>query len=236
MKHGSLRHLLVALAAVLVVAACTGDDDGATITEAPQQPEITSAPTEVAGDPTTTTSTTVPGPETHPVEIEGADLPTFEAEHTDPSQDPAVGTPAPVVSGVDFAGFPVTLGGGDGPYAVVFLAHWCPHCQSEVRQVQPLLDATGDMPVPGVEILSVVTSIDEDMDNYPPSAWLYANGWTPPVLRDSEDNEAHQAYGYGGFPYWVFVDADGMVARRSAGELDMAQLEEYLAEIAPDVA
>jgi hypothetical protein len=36
-----------------------------------------------------------------------------------------------------------------------------------------------------------------------------------------------------GFPYFVFLDADGNVTHRASGELPQAQIEQYLSEIAP---
>ncbi len=64
--------------------------------------------------------------------------------------------------------------------------------------------------------------------NYPPSAWLKREGWTAPVIRDDKDSSVLRAYGSGGFPYWVFVNADGSVALRTSGELQIAQLETIL--------
>ena len=60
------------------------------------------------------------------VTIEGAPLPKLE----DPSIDAAVGGPAPVVTGVDLNGDEMTIGVVDQPTILLFLAHWCSHCQS----------------------------------------------------------------------------------------------------------
>ncbi len=146
-------------------------------------------------------------------------------------EDTAVGTPAPGIDGVDFDGGSVSIASDGVPKAVVFLAHWCPHCQREVPKVQEWLDGGGG--VAGVEMVSIATDMNSTRTNYPPSSWLENEGWTPPVIRDTVGNEALQAYGSGGFPYWVFIDADGNVARRSSGELDVSVLESYMQEIAP---
>ncbi len=171
------------------------------------------------------------GSEAGDPEITGEALAPFGDAAADPTQDPAVGTPAPVVVGEDFNGDAVTIGGTGQPTAVVFLAHWCPHCQAEVPRVQQWLDAGGG--VEGVELVSVATSMSSARENYPASDWLERENWTSPVLRDSERDDALITYGAGGFPYWVFVDGDGNVSRRSAGELSIEQLQAYMEEIAP---
>ncbi len=165
------------------------------------------------------------GSETGDVEIDGA-LPPF----LNGQADQALGMAAPEVTGIDFAGDPVEITNDGSAKAIVFLAHWCPHCQAEVPRVQAWLEAGGG--VEGVDIYSVTTSMNSAQPNYPPSEWLDREGWTPPVLRDDSDSSALAAYGAGGFPYWVFVDADGNVTRRSSGQLDIATLETFMAEAA----
>src|SRR5680860_677016 len=50
--------------------------------------------------------------------------------------DSAVGTPAPTMTGTALDGESIKIEPGDGtPKAIVFLAHWCPHCQREVPVV-----------------------------------------------------------------------------------------------------
>jgi len=156
------------------------------------------------------------------VSVSGDALPALEGE-----PDPAVGTPAPVVTGEGFDGAPLTIGGDGRPKAIVFLAHWCPHCQAEVPVIQDWLDTQGAPP--GVDLYSVATSIDPNQPNYPPDAWLEREGWTPPVLVDDRENTAARAFGVSVFPFFVFVDADGTVTARATGELTIEQLEGYLA-------
>lgn len=163
-------------------------------------------------------------------EITGEALPPF-ATGTEPAGDGAVGTTPPTLAGEDFDGNQVVIDPDDGTAkAVVFLAHWCPHCQAEVPRVQAWVDGGGG--VDGVEMVSVSTSINSSRENYPPSEWLEREGWTAPVLRDSPTSDAYVAYGGGAFPYYVFIDADGTVVRRSSGELDIATLQAYMEEIA----
>ena len=158
--------------------------------------------------------------------VNGDFLPFFQSTAT----DIAIGEQAPVVTGEDFSGEQVVIGEAGTPQAIVFLAHWCPHCQREVPRVQAWLDGGGG--VEGVEIVSVATSINSARANYPPSEWLEREGWSADLVVDDTDSTVLQAYGAGGFPYWVFLNADGTVAARSAGELDVGQLEVFLNTIA----
>ena len=148
----------------------------------------------------------------------GAALPAYAAG----PEDPAVGRPIPEVVGASFDGTPVTIKADGKPKLIVFLAHWCPHCQREVPVVQAWIDANG-MPA-GVELISVVTAIDPNRPNYPPEEWLARERWQVPVIVDA-DNQIATLYGLTAFPYWVAVGADGTVAQRLTGELTPEQLD-----------
>ena len=165
-------------------------------------------------------------PRTDPVAISGAPLPDL----TDPSADSALGQPIPSLSGVGLDGRPLEIGATDGPMVIVVLAHWCQHCRVEL----PLLvDYISQGSVPqGVSIVGLSTAIDPVRPNYPPSAWLEREGWVQPTLIDDAASRALNALGLGSFPGFVFVAADGTVAQRLTGEVDMdlfAQLVEALA-------
>jgi thiol-disulfide isomerase/thioredoxin len=170
------------------------------------------------------------GNETGEPELTGEALPPYDSG-AEPANDGGVGSVAPAATGEDFDGSAVSITPGDGtPRVVVFLAHWCPHCQAEVPRIQQWLDEGGG--VDGVELMSVTTSVNSAQPNYPPSEWLEREGWTPENLLDSSDNEVYTAYGGGAFPFFVFMDGDGNVVRRASGELDVATLEAYMLEIA----
>lgn len=147
-----------------------------------------------------------------PVAVDGQALPVFEAS----AGDAAVGQPAPRVEGVSSDGEPVTIS-GQGPQILVFLAHWCPHCQVEVPAIVAAT-ASPDWPE-NVTVTGVTTATDNNRENYPPSSWLEDEGWPFPVLADDADSGAAGAYGISGFPYMVFIDADGNIAMRNSGEL-----------------
>ena len=138
----------------------------------------------------------------------------------------AAGQVAPDVVGKNYDGSVVTITNDGTAKAIVFLAHWCPHCQAEVPRVQQWLNDGGG--VEGVDIYSVSSAINSGRPNYPGSTWLENENWTVPVVVDDQQNTVLSAYGSGGFPYWVFLNADGTVAVRTAGELSIAQLEEIM--------
>ncbi len=136
--------------------------------------------------------------------------------------DTAVGRAIPEVRGTSFDGTTVSVTADGRAKVVLFLAHWCLHCQREVPVVQSWLNA-GRLP-DGVDVFSVATANDPNRPNYPPEQWLTREGWTPPVLVD-ETGAFSEAYGLSAFPYWVVVRADGTVATRLTGELTPEQLD-----------
>lgn len=165
------------------------------------------------------------GPEAADVTVDGK-LPQFQAT----AGDPAVGMPAPAVSGVNFAGDTVTIANDGTAKAIAFLAHWCPHCQAEVPAVQAWLEA-GELPA-GTKLVAVATGTDAARANYPPSAWLEREGWTPPVLVDDAAGTAAEAYGLSAYPFWVLLDGDGNVAVRAAGGVTPEAVGEALVALA----
>ncbi len=166
------------------------------------------------------------GSEFGTVEVSGDSL----APYTGNGVDAAIGSLAPEIVGADFDGNPVEVLHDGRAKAVIFLAHWCPHCQVEVPRVQAWLDSGGG--VEGVDLVSVATSMNSAQPNFPPSEWLDREGWTVPVIADDKDFAALRAYGSGGFPYYVFLDKNGDVVRRSSGELDIQTLQAFMQEAA----
>jgi thiol-disulfide isomerase/thioredoxin len=161
--------------------------------------------------------------ETAAVQVSGTPLPEFDKTE---SPDPGVGETIPTVEGKSiYDGSAITIGpdSGDGePQMIVFLAHWCPHCQ---REVPLLVDLADDGVFDGVKVTAVATGTNSDAPNYPPSAWLQDDeDWPFPVMADSPSGTAAQAYGLTGYPYFVMVHPDGTVAGRGSGELPEDQL------------
>jgi thiol-disulfide isomerase/thioredoxin len=164
--------------------------------------------------------------ETGTVSVTGTALPQFPSGG---GSDPAVGRQAPELRGTGFDGQARSITRDGTPKVVIFLAHWCPHCQREVPLVVDWL--AGGRPA-GVELVSVATGTDEHQPNYPPSAWLAREGWTVPVLADDAAGTGARAFGLSAFPYFVFLDADGKVVQRTAGELPIDQLQAAVRRIA----
>ena len=151
--------------------------------------------------------------QSRPVTLSGAPL----APLPDSGADPAIGTAAPTLSGSDFSGTTVRVEPANGPVMLVFLAHWCPHCNREVPELVAL-GSRSDLPE-GLQIIGVTTAVAPERDNYPPSEWIESRGWAYPVIADSEDNTAALAFGLSGFPYTVLIGTDGTVVDRWSGEL-----------------
>ena len=156
--------------------------------------------------------------------VSGDALPALDA-----ADDGAIGMTIPRVEGTDFDGSPVTIAADGRPKLVLFLAHWCPHCQAEVPVIQAWLNANG-FPE-GVDLYSVSTSVDETQPNFPASEWLEREGWTVPVLRDDAASSVAAAFGVNGFPFFAFVDASGQVVERASGELKIETIEASLDRI-----
>jgi len=161
------------------------------------------------------------------VTVTGTKLPAYAAGKA----DPAIGLAAPKLGSVDFQGTNVEAGGVTGkPYAMVFLAHWCPHCQAEVPRLVSLAKAGK---IAGVDVTGVATGTSKAYPNYPPSAWLDREGWPFGVMVDDARSTAADAYGLAGYPYMVFVDAQGKVVGRTSGEVapaDVTAIFESLAK------
>lgn len=147
---------------------------------------------------------------------------------TDPI-DPAIGQPAPLISGFDFQGNPLAVDPtADGPYMIVFLAHWCPHCNAEVPR---LLDwkASGSAPAE-LNVIAVSTAAASSAPNFPPSDWFADKEWSWPVLVDESQGEgnagkAATAFGATGWPFIVIIGADGLVKARIVGEVEVPDLQ-----------
>ena len=165
-------------------------------------------------------------PAARPVTITGESLPAY----TDSAVDPAVGQQLPALAGVGLDGQPLEFGPGDGPMAIVVLAHWCSHCQAELPGLVEMI-AQGGVPE-GVSVVGVSTAIDAVRPNYPPSAWFEREGWAQPTLIDDASSRALEALGLNAFPGFVFVDAQGAVALRLTGEVGTARFGEILASLA----
>ncbi|MCB2223082.1 MAG: TlpA family protein disulfide reductase [Actinobacteria bacterium] len=159
--------------------------------------------------------------------VTGAALPTL----VDTLEDPAVGSVPPEAAGADFDGTDVAITDDGRPKMIVFLAHWCPHCQNEMPEVSAWV-AAGGLP-DTVDLYAVATSIDPSRDNYPPSAWFERESLDVPTIVDDARNTIGNAFGLNAYPFWVFVQDDGTIAARISGVLsqdDLTQIATSLAD------
>ena len=136
--------------------------------------------------------------------------------------DPAVGQPAPTLSGQSLDGTQTITVPNDGlPHVILFVAHWCPHCQSSIQRIVRL-NAGGYLN--GVGLYTVATATSADRANYPPADWLQREQWPFPAIGDTKDDEAAARFGVTGLPFMVLIDKSGNVAGRLSGELPDAQI------------
>ena len=147
-----------------------------------------------------------------PVDVAGDPLPGFDVQAV---TDAAIGLGSPVLTATTPSGSEIVVGAGGEPTLVVFLAHWCPHCQAELPV---LVDMAGDGAFDGIRTVAVLTGTNPDAPNYPPVLWLEREGWTGEVALDDENATAGAAYGLTSYPYLVMLDEDGRVTGRLAGE------------------
>lgn len=200
--------VVVAVVAALVVALIAGgssEDDSVSDGTAPSSVSPGSAS------------------ETQPVIVNGAALVPLGDE----ANDPAIGQPAPALQGATFDGSPVEITPTSGSdQLIVFLAHWCPHCNAELPIIEEWR-ASGMIP-DDLDIMAVSTAVSSDRPNYPPSSWLKQKGWTWPALADSAEMTAAEAYGVTGYPFMVVVGPDGTVKGRTSGQKELAVLDAWV--------
>ena len=149
----------------------------------------------------------------------------------DPNNDPARGAVAPVLKGFAFDGTPLTIAPTGKPKMVVFLAHWCSHCNAEVPRLIEWKNS-GTMPS-DMEVIGVSTGARDDAPNWPPSQWVVDKGWPWPVMADSEDQGAALAFGVSGYPGLLLLDGDGKVLARRSGEASIEELKAWTQEFLP---
>lgn len=144
---------------------------------------------------------------------------------TKADNDPVQGLKAPVVQGSGFNGMEMTLRPSGKPILLVFLAHWCPHCNAEIPRLIEW-DESGQMPEDLI-VIGVATGSRSDQPNWPPSQWLQDMEWPWAAMADSEAQDAAIAYGVNGYPGLVLIDGDGTVLARRSGEASVSELDAW---------
>lgn len=140
--------------------------------------------------------------------------------------EPAANMEAPIISGTGLNGEQISTE-SENPKILLFLAHWCSHCQQEVKEIQKWIDENGN-PDP-IEIYSVLTSINSTQPNYPPDKWLESEKWSSPSFIDNDQDGVAKHFGIKGFPFWVLVDHHGKIITRLSGSYTAEQFQIILA-------
>lgn len=156
------------------------------------------------------------------VSVTGSALPDLDGV-----SDQAIGSVAPIVLGSDWKGRNYQIGPDGRPKIVVFLAHWCPHCQADVPVIVEWL-AGGGLP-DDIDLIGVATSTDGTSSNWPPETWLQGAGWAAPLIMDDEGVTAADALGVTAFPFYVVLDGGNVNLGRFTGEMGEGGLDTLVA-------
>ena len=148
--------------------------------------------------------------------------------------DNAVGVKVPYIEGtaldgdreIIFDDSDITL---DQNTIVIILAHWCPHCRNEVRELSKYFNET-EMPK-NVRITSLATSIDASRANYPPHDWFEQEDWPIPVIVDTIESDIADSLGVNIFPFFVVIDEKGIVRLRLAGRIGIDGMERLISDL-----
>ena len=166
-----------------------------------------------------------------PVAVSGNPLPFLVDTHS----DEAVGGSIPSIIGEDFEGNTVAVRSTDDTATlVVFLAHWCPHCNNEIPEINRIRDA--DAWPDGLRVVGVSTAVSPQRPNFPPERWLEEKDWSYEIMADAFDSSrssfiAAEAFGVTGFPFMVLIDESGLVRGRWSGELGALALAELVTSL-----
>jgi len=156
------------------------------------------------------------------VQIRGKYLPELVPGY----QDTSLGLQAPEIKGTGLDGGEIYIG-GEGPTTLVMvLAHWCPHCRNEVRELSPFLNETDSLD--RVRIVTLLTSINEERANFPPHIWLDLEKWPVPSIVDTPSSQIANAYGVNSFPFFIVINDKGEVTLRLPGRLGVDTLVKLL--------
>ena len=220
----------VVVLGIVIALVVGGGDDDEDATSGDSAPVALCSAEDTAGDTAgdesdVTVGEFVDGEIAQPVAVDGEPLDGFSQEMIQgDTADTALCARAPIVSGYDYAGDPVTIdAAADGPTMVVLLAHWCPHCNAEIPRLNEWREG-GNVP-DGLNVVGVSTGIDSSRANYPPDEWLAGMDWQWPVLADTAESTAFQAFGGQYFPTVVIIGSDGRVLLRFSGEPSAEEID-----------
>ena len=222
---GAIAAVLVVIAGIAIVGG--GSNDGGSANDSDGSgAQVTTSPDDSADGAADGSAG-----EFQPVTTTGEALVPLEESVPAPGSDPAEGVAAPVLSGFDFAGAPVSVAPSGKPVLLVFLAHWCPHCNAEIPRLIEWKES-GQMP-DSLEVVGIATGSRDDQANWPPSQWLVDMEWPWAVMADSETQDAAVAMGVSGYPGLVLLDGDGTVLARRSGEASVSELNDWVSTALP---
>tara|TARA_Y100000590_G_scaffold387683_1_gene461457 strand:+ start:2003 stop:2554 length:552 start_codon:yes stop_codon:yes gene_type:complete len=148
------------------------------------------------------------------VEVKGNNLMKMPKKGT---VDPAIGINAPEITGISFEKQPIQIRPSGKFTIILFLAHWCQHCRSEVDMLGPWII---DNPISkNLDFISVATSIDNSRPNYPPDIWLNQEDWPVKTIVDDIESSIGKSFGITSFPTWIILDEKGKVYNRFSGSI-----------------
>jgi peroxiredoxin len=129
---------------------------------------------------------------------------------------PAGSRQAPDLALPDLSGKTVNLAALRGkPVLLNFWATWCAPCREEMPALESLFRRSGG------KFAVVGVSIDEDSSLVP--SFATKHGLTFPLLI--ADRKVVASYSVRGLPTAYLIDAEGRIARRWVGELDVRAVE-----------
>jgi hypothetical protein len=158
-------------------------------------------------------------PTTAPVVINGAALPEYDLQA---AVDPAVGLPAPEVTGVTFLNTTTSIKNDGRAKVIVMLSHYSPVAGKFIIDADAWLQ---ENPLPDdVDVYGVSTKANPEKPNFPPATWLRVTGWPflTSTIVDSDNNEVNGVFGGPGVPFFIVVDAAGNVVTRQVGNVSAA--------------
>ena len=155
-----------------------------------------------------------PSPDASGIARGGTGGPAPEFVNADGSSSLLVGLDDRPIRIADFAGRPVWI---------VFWATWCIPCQEEAGHIQAAYRAhePDGLAVLAIDVQEPTTAVRDYVDSH---GLTYAIGLDP-------TGAVMALYGARGLPSHVFVDREGVIRDRYAGQLTAATMEEHLGSI-----
>ena len=129
----------------------------------------------------------------------------------------------PDIEGISISGEPFKIQNDGRKKIILFLAHWCPHCQVEVGVFESWIKTRG---VPNdFDIYGIATANNPSQENYPPETWLKEGNWEFPTIIDTDSDNIAKIFGVTSFPYWILVDSDNKILTRLTGTFKEEEID-----------